>query len=184
MSEKTKKVHSFTDDALGELDAVAIAQRIKNKEISPKEAVSASIERANVVNPHINAIVTERYKLALKEAQKVSYAPFAGVPMFIKDMVEIEGMPAHHGTPANKNAKAATTTDPIAHQMFAQGFVNLGMSTMPEFGFTASTEFLSGEPTRNPWNLNHSAGGSSGGSAAVCFGWPRIFYAWAAKAAS
>ena len=64
MSEKTKKVHSFTDDALGELDAVAIAQRIKNKEISPKEAVSASIERANVVNPHINAIVTERYKLA------------------------------------------------------------------------------------------------------------------------
>lgn len=58
MSSEKKKVHAFKDDALGELDAVGIAARIKNKEISAKEAVEASIERAKDVNPHINAIVT------------------------------------------------------------------------------------------------------------------------------
>ncbi len=66
MSENAKKVHAFKDDALGELDAMALAARIKKKEISAKEAVTASIERAQAVNPHINAIVTELYDRAIE----------------------------------------------------------------------------------------------------------------------
>lgn len=167
MSNQKKKAHAFKNDALGELDAVGIAARIKSKEISAKEAVMASVERAKDVNPHINAIVTELYDRALDESAKDHQGPFAGVPMFLKDMLMLKGVPAHHGTPANKNIQAATFTDPIVKQIFAQGFINLGMSTMPEFGFTASTEFANAEPTRNPWNTGHSAGGSSGGSAAL-----------------
>jgi len=167
MNEKETKVHAFKNDALGELDAVGIAARIKNKEISAKEAVSASIERANTVNPSINAIVTELYDRALGESDKGHQGPFSGVPMFFKDMLMIKGFTAHHGTTANRNLKASTTTDPIVKQIYAQGFINMGMSTMPEFGFTASTEFHNAEATRNPWNTDHSAGGSSGGSAAL-----------------
>lgn len=167
MNELNKKVHAFTDDALGTLDAVSIAERIKNKEITPKEAVTAAIDRAKKVNPNINAIVTELYDRALEESDKAS-GPFAGVPLFLKDMVHVEGVPVHHGTRAYKETpEPSTSTDPIVQQIFAQGFVNLGMSTMPEFGFTASTEFPNGDATRNPWNTDHSAGGSSGGSAAL-----------------
>ena len=167
MSNEKKKVHAFKADALGQLDAVGIASRIKNKEISAKEAVEASIERAKDVNPHINAIVTELYDRAIDESEKGHEGPFAGVPMFFKDMLMVKGVSTYHGTTANKNTKAATTTDPIVKQIFAQGFINLGMSTMPEFGFTASTEFHNAEATRNPWNTDHSAGGSSGGSSAL-----------------
>jgi amidase len=167
MSNEKKKVHAFKNDALGTLDAVGIAERIKNNEISAKEAVLASIERAKDVNPHINAIVTELYDRALEESEKGHEGSFSGVPMFFKDMLMVKGVPAYHGTTANKNMKAATFTDPIVEQVYAQGFINLGMSTMPEFGFTASTEFADAEPTRNPWNIGHSAGGSSGGSSAL-----------------
>ena len=167
MSENAKKVHAFKDDALGELDAMALAARIKKKEISAKEAVTASIERAQAVNPHINAIVTELYDRAIAESIKPHNGPFAGVPMFLKDMLMVKGVSAYHGAVANKNMKAATFNDPIVKQIFEQGFINLGMSTMPEFGFTASTEFPNAAATRNPWNTGHSAGGSSGGSAAL-----------------
>lgn len=168
MSELNKKVHAFSADALGNDDAVGIAERIKRKEITSEEAVAAAVNRAQQVNPQINAIVTELYDRALEEARKGHSGPFAGVPMFLKDMVHVEGVPVHHGTRAYSGTpKPATTTDPIVKQIFAQGFVSLGMSTMPEFGFTASTEFPEGDATRNPWNIDHSAGGSSGGSAAL-----------------
>lgn len=167
MSEEGKKVHAFTDDALGKMDATGIAESIRKKEISAEEAVEAAITRAHSVNPQINAIVTELYDRATKEAKNVQ-GPFAGVPMFLKDMVHVKGVPVHHGTSAySSTPKPSTDTDPIVKQIFAQGFVNLGMSTMPEFGFTASTEFTNGDATRNPWNIDHSAGGSSGGSSAL-----------------
>lgn len=168
MIDLKKKVHAFKDDALSDLDATAIAERIKNKEISAEEAVTAAVNRAQEVNPHINAIVTELYDNALTESREQLNGPFAGVPMFFKDMLNVEGVAVHHGTSAyNSPPKPATTTDPIVNQILAQGFVNIGMSSMPEFGFTASTEFPDAEPTRNPWNTDHSAGGSSGGSAAL-----------------
>jgi amidase len=168
MTDLKKKVHAFKNDALGELDAVAIAERIRTKEITSEEAVLAAIDRAQSVNPQINAIVTELYDKALEKSKQNLEGPFSGVPMFLKDMLNVKGVAVHHGTRAYRETpKASTTTDPIVKQIFAQGFVSLGMSTMPEFGFTASTEFPEGDATRNPWNTDHSAGGSSGGSAAL-----------------
>jgi amidase len=168
MSKSKKKVHAFQKDELGTLDAVGIAERIKKKEVSAEEAVSAAVNRAQKVNPQINGIVTELYDRALKESKNPTSGPFAGVPMFLKDMLNVKGVAVHHGTRAySETPKPSTSTDPIVKQIFAQGFVSLGMSTMPEFGFTASTEFPNGDATRNPWNTDHSAGGSSGGSAAL-----------------
>ncbi len=161
------KVHSFTDDILGNLDAVAIATLIKNKYVSVKEVLEATINRAEKVNPHINAIMTKDFKRALDKAEKNNNGFFAGIPIFFKDLTNIEGLPTYHGSEAFANVKPSKKSDPIAKQIFSMGFINLGMSTMPEFGFTCSTEYPDLTNTKNPWNLEYSVGGSSGGAGAL-----------------
>lgn len=167
MKDNNKRVHSFSDDVLGDLDGIGLAKLIKNKDLKPEEVIAAAIARAELVNPHIHAIMTKHFEHGLANADKHQEGPFGGVPMFFKDMTLVEGVPTYFGSEAFLNAKPAKTTDPIAQQILAQGFVNLGSSTMPEFGFTCSTEFPHLEDTRNPWNIGHTAGGSSGGSAAL-----------------
>lgn len=164
---KNTKTHSFTNDVLGTLDATAIAQLIKNKELKASEVVAASIARAKAVNSELNAIVTDNFEVGMASADNINSGFFQGIPTFIKDMTLVEGLPTYFGSEAFANAKPSKKTDKIVKQMFAQGFVNLGMSSLPEFGFTCTTEFSNQEPTRNPWNLNHSTGGSSGGAAAL-----------------
>lgn len=164
-----QSVQVFTDDALGNLDAVGVAQRIAAGEISAAEAVDAAIERVGKADAEINAVQYEAFDRARGEARFLRPStdrPFAGVPTFIKDNNDVAGMPTCHGS-------AAITPHPMkktftcAQQFLAQGYVALGKSTMPEFGLTATTEFADRPPTRNPWNLDHSAGASSGGSAAL-----------------
>jgi len=161
------RTHSFTNDLLGERDAVELATLIKKKEIQSSEVVAACIKRAQQVNPALNAIVTDCFDKAITEAANPAPGFFSGIPIFFKDMTQVEGMPTYFGSEAFANAKAATETDPIARQIFSQGFVNLGTSSMPEFGFTCSTEFPNQKDTCNPWNTLHTAGGSSGGAAAL-----------------
>jgi amidase len=161
------RVHAFDEDQLAAKDAVEIASLIANKEIESKEVVQATINRANKVNPQINAIVTDRFEKALTECNQITEGFFKGIPIFFKDMVSIEGLPAYYGTEARANAKPSKANDPCVKQILAQGFVNLGTSTMPEFGFTCSTEFPDKNDTYNPWNTQYSVGGSSGGAAAL-----------------
>ncbi len=167
MTKSNKRVHGFTDDVLAELDAVALAKLIKKKEIKASEVVAASIERAKKVDPTIKAVVTDRYDKGLASANDINAGFFAGIPTFIKDMTYVKGVPTYFGSEAFANTKPAKKTDPIAKQIFAQGFVNLGTSSMPEFGFTCSTEFENQADTCNPWNIEHTPGGSSGGAAAL-----------------
>ena len=167
MTEVKNRAHAFTDDVLSDLDGVGIAELIKKKEIHPSEVVQASIDRAKKVDPHINAIVTECYDKALDNANQSVKGFFGGIPTFIKDMTLVKGIPSYFGSEAFVNAKPATKTDPIAKQIFDQGFIHLGNSSLPEFGFTCSTEFPNQKDTCNPWNLDHTAGGSSGGAAAL-----------------
>lgn len=161
------RTHSFTNDILGEYDAVELASLIKKKEIQASEVVAACVKRAQKVNPELNAIVTDCFEKAIAESANPSPGFFSGVPIFIKDLTQIKGLPNYFGSDAFANAKPATETDPIAKQIFSQGFVNLGTSSLPELGFTCSTEFPNQKDTRNPWNTNHSAGGSSGGASAL-----------------
>jgi amidase len=88
------------------------------------------------------------------------------VPTFVKDNVDVRGLPTCCGSAAITPHPAKRDAAP-ARQFLAQGFVLLGKSKLPEFGLTASTEYVHDLPTRNPWNPERSAGGSSGGAAAL-----------------
>ncbi len=158
------RVHAFGDDALGDLDAVAVADRIRAGEVSAAEVLDAAIERVERVNPHINAVQVRCYDRA--GAQRAAVGPFGGVPTFVKDNTDVAGLPTCHGSAAFRPHPARRDCRP-AQQFLAQGFTLLGKSTLPEFGLTASTEYADRPPTRNPWNTEHSPGASSGGAAAL-----------------
>ena len=89
------------------------------------------------------------------------------MPTFIKDMIDVAGLATRQGSQALEGARPARRSAAVAQQMFDMGMLCLGKTTLPEFGLTPSTEFPHVEPTRNPWNLAHTAGGSSGGAAAL-----------------
>jgi amidase len=159
--------HAFTDDLAG-LDAVATADLVRTKQVSPAEVVAAAIERAEALHADLNAVATPDYERARATATRAStHGTFAGVPTFIKDGTDVAGLPTREGSDAFHLAGPAKATAPIAQQLFDMGTVNLGKSTLPEFGFTASTEFPDGTATHNPWNLARTPGGSSGGAGAL-----------------
>lgn len=160
------RVHAFTNDVLADHDAVALADLIRRGEISAREAADAAIARAGKVDAHLNAVELAIYERAQASASQAAQGVFAGVPTFIKDNTDIAGLPTRHGSRAVKPA-AAKADNPFARQYLAQGFTLLGKSRLPEFGFSASTEFDQWEPTRNPWHTDYSSGASSGGSAAL-----------------
>ena len=162
-------VRVFSDDPLGDLDAVAVAARIAAGEISPLEAVEAAIARCDRAEPHLAAVAYDARDQARSTARNlrpVPEQPFAGVPSFIKDNNDVAGMPTRYGSAA-LTPHPAKKSYACAEQFLAQGYVPLGKSTMPEFGLTATTEFPDAPATRNPWNPDHSPGASSGGSAAL-----------------
>ena len=161
------KIHSFSNDILGHHDAVELAKLILTKQVSSEEIIRATIARAEQVNPTINAIVTELHEQAIQSSKNFSAGFFSGLPIYFKDLTFVKGVPTYFGTEALAGAKPQKITDPIAKQIFSMGFVNMGTSTMPEFGFTCSTEFPNAEPTVNPWNTAHTVGGSSGGAGAL-----------------
>lgn len=164
---KQHTLHAFTDDALGTDDATALAERLQRGEISITAATEAAIGRLQRVNPTLNGLVLDTYTEARERANNKSFEGFfAGVPSLIKDNIDLAGLPTRHGSAA-VGAKPMKKTSVLANQYLAQGFNLLGKTTLPAFGFTASTEMAHAPATRNPWQLNHSAGGSSGGSAAL-----------------
>lgn len=163
-----KTVHAFSDDVLADHDATALAALIRRGDISAGEAAAAAIARARRLQPLINAIEVEAYEAALHTAAGGTPARgvFAGVPTFIKDNTDVQGLPTRQGSAAIP-ARPAPATGAFAKQLLSTGLTVLGKSTLPEFGFNASTEFMHRAPTRNPWHTDYSAGASSGGSAAL-----------------
>ena len=161
-----RHVHAFRDDALGHDDATEIARRISAGEVSAHEVAQAAIARAQLLQPSLNAVAFEAYDRALASADKPHTGLFAGVPTIIKDNTDVAGMPTNQGSAAVDSAPAKSDSA-FAQQLLSTGLVNLGKSRMPEFGFNASTEYVGADPVRNPWNLEYSAGASSGGSAAL-----------------
>jgi amidase len=159
---------AFADDILGRHDAVGLAELVRAGEVHPRELVDAAIARCEVVEPHLNAVVTESFDQARRNAdQAATTGAFAGVPTFIKDMTNVAGLPTLQGSEGCLATPAATSTAAVAQQLFDMGMICLGKSSLPEFGFTPSAEFPEAPPTHNPWNHNHTAGGSSGGAGAL-----------------
>lgn len=169
------EVSSFCDDILAGHDATSLAELIRTKQLTAAEVTQASLERLKAVNPKLNAIAAERYQTALSEAEKLdqriqttseNLPLFAGVPSFVKDNSDLAGLPTRQGSRATPEKPLAKDGE-FTEQFLSSGLIPLGKTTLPEFGFTATTEFTQQQPTRNPWNTNHSTGGSSGGSAAL-----------------
>jgi amidase len=153
-------------DALGDLDATGVAARIRAKEITPQEALEAAIARVEKVNPQLNFMASKCYDYGRDRAKQTLSGPFAGVPVLIKDLQDVTGLPTHYGSRAFAH-NVANSQSPYMDAVFATGVVPFGKSTTPEFGLTATTESLLDGATHNPWDLTRSSGGSSGGSAAA-----------------
>lgn len=156
--------HTFSDDALGTHDGVGLADALRNKTISKHEVWQATHVRAKQAQPTLNAI-TEFIHPQSDIGSSLS-GPFAGVPTVIKDSDDIAGYPTRLGSRATHNG-AKVQNSKFINQLISSGLTPFAKTTMPELGLTATTESSLSGATRNPWNLNYTAGGSSGGSAAL-----------------
>ena len=155
---------------LWKLDACGQAELIRSRAISPIELVKAAIGRIEEFNPRINAVITALFDRALAQARGgVPAGPFSGVPLLLKDFLcETAGDPYYEGSRFLRNLGWRSRADSHLASRFRQaGFVVLGKTNLPEFAASATTEPAAFGPTRNPWNPERSAGGSSGGSAAA-----------------
>ena len=152
---------------LAKMDALAQAELVRNGEMTALDLVEAGIERVEQVNGQVNAVVTKFYDRAREAAQgELPHGPFTGVPNLVKDLDNLAGTRATSGSRLFAE-NISKESDPLIAANEGAGFVMLGKSNTPEFGLLGTTESLLLEPSRNPWNLEHSTGGSSGGAAAA-----------------
>ncbi|MHA3021643.1 amidase [Mycobacterium sp. BMJ-28] len=160
-------INAFTDDALGVKDAVGVAEAIAAGEVSRGEVLGATIARCETVDQHLNAIAFKAYEgqhLSIAGASSGGF--FSGVPTFIKDMVQVAGMPTTQGADA-WDPRPATQDGAFVEQFRSLGVIPLGMTRISEFAFSAAAEHPRLGPVRNPWNTDFTPGGSSSGAAAL-----------------
>ena len=146
-------------------DATETTQRIVAGEVSATEVVQAAIKRLESWNPRLNALTHFDPNGALQNPNNRARHVCRGATV-IKDLEDLEGVPTRCGTQAFEPGPAKRHADTVA-QFLATGLVSLGKTTTSEFGLTGTVEPVGGKPTTNPINLRHTAGGSSGGSAAL-----------------
>ncbi|OUZ09404.1 amidase [Aeromicrobium sp. PE09-221] len=165
------RIHAFTDDALGDLDAVGLAAALRVGDLSPREAAEAASARVDAL-VELSPVAFDDRERGVKRAVDAPWradAPFAGVPTYIKNNTAFAGIPTRHGSAATPR-RAELANEPFTEQFLSTGLNVLGASTLPAFGLTATTEFDDGPPTRNPWNPEYSCGASSGGAAVLVAG--------------
>ncbi|MGB8650777.1 MAG: amidase [Mycobacteriales bacterium] len=160
------QVHAYGDDVLTDCDGIALAALIRAGEVSRREVLEAALARAEKVDGALHAVQVLDAERALASTSRPRPGPFSGVPTFVKDNTDVAGLPTGHGSEAF-TARAARSDAPFSRTLLELGLVPLGKSRLPEFGFNATTEFMTEEPVRNPWDPDFSAGASSGGSAAL-----------------
>jgi amidase len=158
-----------TDEA-ARLDATAQAELVSSGDCTAAELVEAAIARTEKLNPQLNAVIHERFDGARQDAAgSLPAGPFTGVPFLVKDAVCQEaGQPYHLGMQFLKDRNWAADSDSeLALRFRRAGFVSIGRTNTPELATAFTTEPLAYGPTHNPWNLDRSPGGSSGGAAAA-----------------
>ena len=159
MSERVSQGH------LADLDAHAQASLVQRGVVPPSALVEAAISRIEAIDPLTNAVSHRAFDHARKAARKVDrLAPMAGVPYLLKASMEYPGFPHVSGSRAKRGVMAQRQY-PFTHRLDEAGMIPCGMSTMPEFGLIGTGEALLYGPTRNPWDLDRSSGGSSSGAA-------------------
>lgn len=158
-------------------DATKLAELIRNREISPVEVMQAHLDRIEALNPKLNAIVTVAD--GALEAAKVAEAavmaggalgPLHGVPITVKDSIDTAGVLTQRGSPIFKGRIPKTDAVSVA-RMKSAGAILLAKTNLPEFSYSTETDNLLTGRANNPWNLDRTPGGSSGGeSAAIAAG--------------
>lgn len=163
--------HSHRFDSA--LDAAAAVRR---KEVSPSELMDHYLAEVDRLDPQLNAFAfrdDDRARAWAAESTEMvartpadELPPFAGVPIPIKDLDDVAGWPTTFGSRGTPTGPAAEDVPEVA-RLRAAGFVVMGKTTTPEFGTVSMTESERLGITRNPWNTDHTPGGSSGGAAAA-----------------
>jgi amidase len=154
---------------LGAWDATALADLVARREVSATELLDAALAAVAARNPAINAVVLVQEDAARRAiADGLPEGPFKGVPFLLKDLgCEAVDYPSHNGSRLFANTRYPGNSA-IFDRIRATGVVTFGRTTSPEGGIGAATEsVVYGGPTRNPWNLDHTPGGSSGGAGAA-----------------
>jgi amidase len=168
-------MQQLTDDLAG-FDAMGLGGLIRKGEITASELLEVTIRRIEHLNPKLNAVIHKLYEQAREIAKACDsrtrkdvspQAIFYGVPFLLKDLIaEYKGAPFNEGSRAVKGYVSKQDSGLVKRQK-ASGLIVVGKTNTPEFGLLATTEPVLYGPTRNPWDLSRTAGGSSGGSAAA-----------------
>ena len=151
-----------------------LAAMIRRRELKPSELMEATIARIEALNPKFNAFCATRFEPAMDEARAMDeriargeeVGPLAGLPLGVKDLEGVAGMATTFGSVPFRNNIAKEDSIEVA-RLRAAGAIVVGKTNTPEFGFTAFTRNLLFGASRNPWNPEHTPGGSSGGSSAA-----------------
>ncbi|MFJ2033437.1 amidase [Streptosporangium sp. NPDC087985] len=157
-----------------DLSALEQAAAVQRREISPVEITEHYLDRIARLDPEVGAYVTVTPEMALEQAHKAEARvlagenplPLLGVPVPIKDLNLVKGVPIHFGS-ATYEDFVAPVDDSVVERLRDAGTIMLGKTATPEFGLPCYTETALSPPSRTPWDLSRSAGGSSGGAAAA-----------------
>ena len=150
-----------------------LAAAIARREVSPVDAVEAALERAEETEPSLNAFVQVDADGAMAAARRAEsdvlggnpLGPLHGVPVSVKDLIDVRGLKATYGSLTRKDA-VATADAPSVERLRASGAIILGKTTTSELGYRGYTNSLVHGNTRNPWDMGRTPGGSSGGAVA------------------
>ena len=155
-------------DELTNFDATGLAELVRRKQVKPIELVEAAIERIERLNPTLNAVVTPMYEQARKAASgKLPDGPFTGVPFLLKDLgAPVTGVRMTMGTAFLRNFIPDHENELVV-RLKRSGLIVVGKTNTPELGILPTTEPRLFGPSRNPWDIQRTTGGSSGGSAAA-----------------
>ena len=153
--------------------AVELLKLYRARKVSPREVMDAVLARIDAVNPKVNAVVTLARDAALWEARRATAAlkrgtplpPLFGLPVAIKDVTATKGIRTTQGSKLFEN-HVPEADALVVQRVRAAGGIIIGKTNTPEFAFGPNTVNSVFGATRNPWNLERTAGGSSGGSAA------------------
>lgn len=159
----------LTEETYKQKDGQDLANMVRSGQVTSEELVNMAYDIIAKENPSLNAVITTRRQEAIEEARKLkdTNQPFLGVPLLVKGLGHsIKGGETNNGL-IYADGKISTFDSSYVKKYKDLGFIILGQTNVPEYGWRNITDSKLYGPTHNPWNLAHNAGGSSGGSAAA-----------------
>ena len=165
----------MSDTDLLFMPAAKVAALIRSRKLSPVEYLDAVLKAIERAQPKLNCfreIMAEQARRDAKKAEETvakggKLGSLHGIPISVKDLVDVAGVPTRHGSAIFEDNPPAATDDVLVKRLRAAGAIIIGKATSPEFGVKGLTDGPAFGVTRNPWNLERTPGGSSGGSAAA-----------------